>query len=105
MNKPCWRSKGNETSSHVEVMGTAGAAGADQPLIRQVEALGFRVKEHGRLRLSARSRTEMGTSAGLRPLGEAPFVAFARESGPAAGARGATYIRIPWVPELAGRDW
>src|SRR5262249_52662243 len=88
-----------------EVVGTAGAPGADPPLARQVEALGFRVREHGRLRLAARSRTEMGTSAGLRPLGEAPFVAFARESGPAAGARGATYIRIPWVPELASLDW
>src|SRR5215472_2470373 len=62
-----------------EVVGTAGAPGADPPLARQVEALGFRVREHGRLRLAARSRTEMGTSAGLRPLGEAPFVAFARE--------------------------
>ncbi len=34
-----------------------------------------------------------------------PFVAFAREGGPTAGARGATYIRIPWVPELASLDW
>jgi hypothetical protein len=88
-----------------EVVGVAGAAGADPPLVRQVEALGFKVKEHGALRLSARGRTEMGTSAGLRPLGAAPFVAFARESGPAAGAPGATYIRIPWVPELASLDW
>jgi len=88
-----------------EVVGTAGAADADPMLVRQVEALGFKVKAHGRLRLSARGRTEMGTSAGLRTLGEAPFVAFAREGGPAAGARGATYIRIPWVPELASLDW
>jgi len=88
-----------------EVVGTAGAADADPMLVRQVEALGFKVKAHGRLRLSARERTEMGTSAGLRTLGEAPFVAFAREGGPAAGARGATYIRIPWVPELASLDW
>src|SRR6516164_5233023 len=88
-----------------EVVGTAGGAGADPSLVREVQALGFTVKEHGALRLSARSRTEMGTSAGLRPLGEAPFVAFARESGPAAGARGATYIRIPWVPELASLNW
>ena len=88
-----------------EVVGTVGAADADPMLVRQVEALGFKVKAHGRLRLSARERTEMGTSAGLRTLGEAPFVAFAREGGPAAGARGATYIRIPWVPELASLDW
>ena len=88
-----------------EVVGTAGAAGADPPLVRQVEALGFKVKEHGSLRLSARGRTEMGTSTGLRPLGDAPFVTFARDGGPAAGARGATYIRLPWAPELASLDW
>jgi len=88
-----------------EAVGTAGAAGADPSLLRQVEALGFKVKQHGGLRLSARARTEMGTSAGLRTLGEAPFVAFAREGGPAGGARGATYIRIPWVPEMASLEW
>jgi hypothetical protein len=88
-----------------EVVGAAGAVGADPPLVRQVEALGFKVTQHGCLRLSARARTEMGTSAGLRTLGEAPFVSFAREGGLAAGARGATYIRIPWVPELASLDW
>ncbi len=72
-----------------EVAGTVGAAGADPTLVRQVEPLGFRIKEHGRLRLSARSRAEMGTTAGVRQLGEAPFVTFGRESGLAAGARGA----------------
>ena len=77
----------------------------DLYLLWPVEALGFKVKEHGRLHLSGRGRTEMGTSAGLRTLGEAPFVTFARESGSATGARGATYIRIPWVPELASLDW
>src|SRR5207253_8515161 len=70
-----------------EVVGTAGAAGADPMLVRQVEALGFKIKEHGRLRLSARGRREMGTSAGPRTLSEAPFVTFARDGGPAAGAR------------------
>ena len=88
-----------------EVAGTAGAAGADPALVRQVEPLGFRVKEHGSLRLSARGRKEMGTTAGVRQLGEAPFVTFGRESGLAAGARGATFIRIPWVPESASLDW
>src|SRR5215470_9396776 len=42
-----------------EVVGTAGGAGADPSLVRQVQALGFTVKEHGALHLSARSRTEM----------------------------------------------
>jgi hypothetical protein len=88
-----------------EVVGTAGAAGADPTLVRQVEGLGFKIKESGRLRFSARSRTDMGTGAGLKPLGEATFVTFARDAGPAAGARGATYVRIPWTPELASLDW
>jgi hypothetical protein len=88
-----------------EVVSTPGAASPDASLMRQVEALGFKLKQHGGLRLSARARTEMGTSAAPRTLGDAPFVAFAREDGPAGGARGATYIRIPWVPELASLDW
>jgi hypothetical protein len=88
-----------------EVVGTPGTARADPALVRQVEALGFKVKQHGALRLSARARTEMGTSAEPRTVGDAAFVAFARGDGPAAGARGATYIRIPWVQELASLDW
>src|SRR6266566_3727372 len=51
-----------------EVVGTAGAADADPMLVRQVEALGFKVKAHGRLRRSSRSHERVG-----RPLGrEAP---------------------------------
>jgi len=88
-----------------EVLSTPGAASPDASLTRQVEALGFKLRQHGGLRLSARARTEMGTSAVPRTLGDAPFVAFAREDGPTVGARGATYIRIPWVPELASLDW
>jgi hypothetical protein len=88
-----------------ELVGAADAASPDASLVREVEALGFKLKQHGRLRLSARARTEMGTGAGLQALNEAPFVTFARGDGPAAGARGATYIRIPWVPEMASLDW
>jgi hypothetical protein len=88
-----------------EVVGTAGAAGADAQLVGQVEALGFEVRQHGALQLSARARTEMGTGAAPRTVTQAPFVAFARGSGPTAGARAATYIRIPWVPEMASLDW
>jgi len=49
-----------------EVPGTARSDGADPMLAREVEALGFKIKEHGVLRLSARSRSGMGTGAGLR---------------------------------------
>ena len=88
-----------------EVVSSSGAESPDALLMRQVEALGFKLRQHGRLRLSARARTEMGTSAAPRTVGDARFVAFARGDGPAAGARGATYIRIPWIPELASLDW
>jgi hypothetical protein len=50
----------------------------------------------------------MGTglgAAGRRALGEAPFVTFARPEGLARGARPASYVRIPWKPELASLDW
>src|SRR5881296_2166385 len=88
-----------------EVAGTPDSAGADPTLARQLEGLGFKIKEHGTLHLSARSRSGMGTGADTRTLGEAPFVTFGRPDGPARGARGATYIRIPWKPEMASVDW
>jgi hypothetical protein len=89
-----------------EVAGTPGAAAADPALVSRLGVLGFRIKESGRLRLSARSRTDMGTGpgTGFVTLGEAPFVTFVRDGGPAA-ARGAAYIQIPWKPEMASLDW
>jgi hypothetical protein len=89
-----------------EVAGLPGAAGTDPDLVRRLGEAGFRPKESGRLHLLARSRTDMGTgtSTGSVTLGEAPFVTFVREGGPA-GARGAAFIRIPWKPEMASLDW
>ena len=89
-----------------EVVGTPGATGADPDLVHRLGEAGFSVKESGRLRLLARSRTDMGTgtSTGFVTLGEAPFATFVREGGPA-GARGAALIRIPWKPEMASLDW
>jgi hypothetical protein len=91
-----------------QLVGTDGADGADPTLVRQVETAGFKVLVHGRVPLSARSRAQMGTGAGAagrRPLGDAFFVTFARPEGLARGAKPATYIRIPWKPELASLDW
>jgi hypothetical protein len=88
-----------------EVAGRPGAAGADPALLRHVRALGFTVKESGQLRLSGRSRSDMGTTAGVKRLEEAPFVTFIRDAGAVRGARGASYIRIPWAPEFASLDW
>jgi len=91
-----------------QLVGTDGADGADPLLARQVESAGFKVLVHGRVPFSARSRTQMGTGAGAagrKDLGDAFFVTFARPEGLARGARPATYIRIPWKPELASLDW
>lgn len=91
-----------------ELVGTDGADGADPVLRRQVETAGFKVLVHGRVPFSARDRLQMGTGAGAagrRDLGGAFFVTFARPEGVVRGARPATYIRIPWKPELASLDW
>ena len=91
-----------------ELVGTPGTDGADATLTRHVEAAGFKVLAHGRAPLSARSRIQMGTGAGAagrRQLEDALFVTFARPEGLARGARAASYLRIPWKPELASLDW
>jgi len=91
-----------------ELIGTDGVDGADPALVRQVETAGFKVLVHGRVPFSARNRAQMGTGAGAagrRDLGGAFFVTFARPEGLARGAKPATYIRIPWKPELASLDW
>ena len=91
-----------------ELVGTDGVDGADPALVKQVETAGFKVLVHGRIPYSARDRLQMGTGAGAagrRDLGSAFFVTFARPQGLARGAKPATYIRIPWKPELASLDW
>jgi hypothetical protein len=88
-----------------EVVGTVGDNGADPTLARQVEALGFTIKEHGVLSLAARNRSAMGTGTGAQRLGDAPFVTLSRRETLAHGSHGATFIRIPWKAELASVDW
>ena len=91
-----------------ELVGTDGADGADPSLMRQVEGAGFKVLVHGRVPYTARNRVLMGTGAGAAAatdLGGADFVTFARPEGLARGAKPASYIRIPWKPELASLDW
>lgn len=87
-----------------EVPGAPGEERIDPPLARQVRALGFRSMESGHLRLSGGRRSDLATGATVRTLAEAPFVTF-RGQGSVRGARGATVIRIPWVPELSSGDW
>jgi hypothetical protein len=90
-----------------EVTGAPGAGGPDPELNRQITGAGFVVREHGVLRLGARGRQQMGTGSGaasLRQLGDAPYVTFARPES-TRKLRSATFIRIPWKPELAHLDW
>ena len=87
-----------------EVPGAGGDERADPRLLAQVDALGFRSKESGRLRLSGGQRSDLGTGAEFRPLGQAPFVTFA-DGGAVRGSTGATVIRVPWVSELGSPDW
>jgi hypothetical protein len=91
-----------------QLVGNDGADGADPALRRQIEGAGFKVLVHGGVPFSARGRAQMGTGAGAagrKDLGAAPFVTFARPEGLARGAKPATYIRIPWKPEMASLDW
>src|SRR5216684_592898 len=90
-----------------ELVGTAGREGADPSLIRHIEGAGFEVLVHGQLRLDARSRTQMGTGAGagLRSLGGARIITKNSPGAQARGVRPASYIRIPWKPELASLEW
>jgi hypothetical protein len=88
-----------------EVAGASGADGADPALLRQLAPLGFRVKEHGRLPVSARRRSDVGAGVESRAVGDAPFVTFVGDGASARAVSGATYVRIPWVPEAASLDW
>src|SRR5438105_9036708 len=84
-----------------EVASTVHGDPADAPLARQVEALGFTIKKHGLLPLSARNRSGMGTGTGVRLLGEASFVTFSRPETVARGSRGAWVVRVPWKAAMA----
>src|SRR5258705_2970928 len=77
-----------------EVPGAGGDERADPRLLAQVDALGFRSKESGRLRLSGGQRSDLGTGAEFRPLGQAPFVTF-WDGGAVPGASWSTVMRGP----------
>jgi len=66
------------------------------------EPLGFRIKEHGRLRPLGTQSSGDGHRRGVRQLARRLRDVWP-DSGLAAGARGATFIRIPWSG--VGRAW
>jgi hypothetical protein len=74
----------------------------DPDLARAIEGPGVTITASGRLPLSARSASDLGTRTAPAPVGEgAPFVTFFRQSGSAGRASFGSYIRIPWSPRLA----
>ncbi len=74
-------------------------------LARAIEGPGVNITASGRLPLSARSASDLGTRTPAAPVGEgAPFVTFFRQSGPAGRASFGSYIRIPWSPKLADSE-
>lgn len=88
------------------ITGEARAEKPDPELARYVEVRGFTVIGEGRLRLLARSVRQMGRDRGAEPAGSgAPFVTFVRQGGPLGVTAPATFIRIPWTPKLADREW
>lgn len=88
------------------VTGDATVRKSDPDLVRHVETRGFAVTDEGRLPLLAQSVQQMGRDLPPEPVaGGAPFVTFVRQGGPLGLTAPATYIRIPWTPKLASRDW
>jgi hypothetical protein len=88
------------------VVGRETAGKPDPDLARYVEARGFTVIDEGQVALLAHGVRQMGRDvAADPPAGGAPFVTFVREGGPLGLTAPATYVRIPWTPRLANRDW
>jgi hypothetical protein len=88
------------------VTGEAKAEKPDPELARSIEAHGFTITGQGRMRLLAQSVLRMGRDQHPEPIGGgAPYVTFVRQGGPLGVTAPATYIRIPWTPKLADREW
>jgi hypothetical protein len=88
------------------VAAQAGAGPPDPELQRYVETRGFAVIDEGRVGLLAQSVGQVRGDLPAEPVaGGAPFVTFVRQGGPHGLTAPATYIRIPWTPKLASRDW
>jgi hypothetical protein len=88
------------------VTGEASLGKPDPALARFVEARGLGVTDEGGLPLVAARVQAGGGRPGRETLtGGAPFVTFVQLGGPFGLTAPATYVRIPWTPRLASRDW
>ncbi len=89
-----------------EVHGEPAGEKVDPALARYVEARGFSVISEGRLPLVAQNLYAPDSGGRPEPIaGGALFVVFVQDS-PAFGlSPPATWIRIPWTPQMANRTW
>jgi len=84
-----------------EVTSPLGRATGDKALAQYVEKRGFTVLGDGRLPLYAQNIYAEGVEARPKPVGEAPYVTFVQDSRALGLSAAATWIRIPWTPQMA----
>ena len=84
-----------------EITSPQGSAAGDKALAQYVEKRGFTVVGDGRLPLYAQNIYAEGVEASPRPAGEAVYVTFVQDSHALGLSPAATWIRIPWTPQMA----
>jgi hypothetical protein len=84
-----------------EVTSPQGRAAGDKALAQYVEKRGFTVVGDGRLPLYAQNIYAEGVEAAPKPAGEAVYVTFVQDSHALGLSPAATWIRIPWTPQMA----
>jgi len=75
----------------------------DKTLEQYVEQRGFAATGGGRLPLYALNLYAQGADAAPKLVGELPFVTFVQDSHALGLSPPATWIRIPWLPQMADR--
>ena len=84
-----------------EVTNPVGPVAGDKELAQYVEKRGFAVIGDGRLPLYAQNIYAEGVEARPKPVGEAAYVTFVQDSHALGLSPSATWIRLPWSPQMA----
>jgi len=84
-----------------EVTSPLGRAAGDKALAQYVEKRGFVVVGDGLLPLYTQNIYAEGVEAAPKPVGEAAYVTFVQDSHSLGLSPAATWIRIPWTPQMA----
>ena len=84
-----------------EVTNPLGPVAGDKELAQYVEKRGFAVIGDGRLPLYAQNIYAEGVEARPQPVGEAAYVTFVQDSHALGLSPSATWIRLPWSPQMA----